>query len=169
MLKISKGPGSQKQQTAGPTVSSCSLTYYISVTPKVSAHQAPLAAQMVKNLRAVWEIQVRYLGQEDPLEKEMATHSSLENSKDWWASWPTVHVEAETWDLTDRLTSLAHGDTGNVLSSKTSSPVPIFSAFLQYQKTGMHSPAPSHHPICYGGFSYCVQALGHTTFRSCSI
>ena len=82
MLKISKGPGSQKQQTAGPTVSSCSLTYYISVTPKVSAHQAPLAAQMVKNLRAVWEIQVRYLGQEDPLEKEMATHSSLENSKD---------------------------------------------------------------------------------------
>ena len=38
MLKFSKGPGSQKQQTADPTVSSCSLTYYISVTPKVAQH-----------------------------------------------------------------------------------------------------------------------------------
>ena len=32
---------------------------------------------MVKNLRAMWETQVRSLGQEDPLKKEMATHSSV--------------------------------------------------------------------------------------------
>ena len=32
---------------------------------------------MVKNLLPVKEIQVQYLGQEDPLEKEMATHSSI--------------------------------------------------------------------------------------------
>ena len=31
---------------------------------------------MVKSLPAVWETQVRSLGQEDPLEKEMATHPS---------------------------------------------------------------------------------------------
>ena len=31
---------------------------------------------MVKRLPAVRETQVRSLGQEDPLEKEMATHSS---------------------------------------------------------------------------------------------
>ena len=37
---------------------------------------APLVAQMVMNLPAVWETQVRSLGREDPLEKEMATHSS---------------------------------------------------------------------------------------------
>ena len=30
---------------------------------------------MVKNLSAVQEIRVQSLGQEDPLEKEMATHS----------------------------------------------------------------------------------------------
>ena len=36
-----------------------------------------LVAQTVKNLPAVWETQVRFLGQEDPLEKEMATHSSI--------------------------------------------------------------------------------------------
>ena len=31
---------------------------------------------MVKNLPAVQETQVQFLGREDPLEKEMATHSS---------------------------------------------------------------------------------------------
>ena len=37
----------------------------------------PLVAQTVKNLTATQETQVRSLGQEDPLEKEMATHSSV--------------------------------------------------------------------------------------------
>ena len=34
-------------------------------------------AQMVNNLPEMQEPQVRSLGQEDPLEKEMATHSSI--------------------------------------------------------------------------------------------
>ena len=34
-------------------------------------------AQTVKNLPARWETQVQPLGQEDLLEKEMATHSSI--------------------------------------------------------------------------------------------
>ena len=38
---------------------------------------ASLVAQMVKNLPAMWEIWVRSLGWEDPLEKGMATHSSI--------------------------------------------------------------------------------------------
>ena len=38
---------------------------------------ASQVAQMVKNLSAMWETQVRSLGQEDPLEKDMATHSSI--------------------------------------------------------------------------------------------
>ena len=36
-----------------------------------------LFTQMVKSLPAVQETRVRFLGQEDPLEKEMATHSSI--------------------------------------------------------------------------------------------
>ena len=36
-----------------------------------------LVTQMVKDLHAMLEIWVRFLGQEDPLEKEMATHSSF--------------------------------------------------------------------------------------------
>ena len=44
-----------------------------------------LIAQLAKNLPAMQETWVLSLGQEDPLEKEMATHSStlaMENSMD---------------------------------------------------------------------------------------
>ena len=34
-------------------------------------------SQMVKNLLAMWEIYIQSLGWEDPLEKGMATHSSI--------------------------------------------------------------------------------------------
>ena len=44
----------------------------------VNAHYgASLVAQRVKHLPAVQETGVRFLGQEDPLEKEMATHSRI--------------------------------------------------------------------------------------------
>ena len=39
---------------------------------------------MVKCLPTMWETQVRSLGQEDPLEKEMATHSSTLASRLPW-------------------------------------------------------------------------------------
>ena len=38
--------------------------------------RASLVAQMLKRLPGMWETRVRSLGREDPLEKEMATHSS---------------------------------------------------------------------------------------------
>ena len=45
-------------------------------------------AQMVKRLPAMWETQVRSLGQENPLEKEMATHSSVLAQKIPWMEEP---------------------------------------------------------------------------------
>ena len=39
--------------------------------------QASLVAQKVKTLLAMQETQFRFLDQEDPLEKEMATHPSI--------------------------------------------------------------------------------------------
>ena len=36
-----------------------------------------MVAQLVKNLPAMQETQVQFLGQEDPLEKETATHSNI--------------------------------------------------------------------------------------------
>ena len=43
---------------------------------------------MVKHLPAVWETQVLSLGWEDPLEKEMATHSSILAWKITWTEEP---------------------------------------------------------------------------------
>jgi len=40
-------------------------------------YRATLVAQMVKNLPAMQETWAQSLGQEGPLEKEMATHSSI--------------------------------------------------------------------------------------------
>ena len=45
-------------------------------------------AQMVESLPAVWEALVRFLGQENPLEKEMATHSSILSRKIPWTEEP---------------------------------------------------------------------------------
>ena len=49
---------------------------------------ASLVAQMVKHLSAMREAWVRSLGQEDPLEKEMATHPSTLAWKIPWMEEP---------------------------------------------------------------------------------
>ena len=49
----------------------------ISKRDEVSEVSASLVAQTVKRLPAMRETQVQSLGWEDPLEKEMATHSSI--------------------------------------------------------------------------------------------
>ena len=43
----------------------------------LSSIRASLAAQRLKRLPPIWETWVRSLGWEDPLEKEMVTHSSI--------------------------------------------------------------------------------------------
>ena len=47
-----------------------------------------LVAQMVKSLPVMRETQVQSLGQEDPLEKEMATHSNILAWKIPWTEEP---------------------------------------------------------------------------------
>ena len=53
-------------------------------------------AQLVKNPPAMWETWVQSLGWEDPLEKGMATHSSI---LAWRIPWmeATVHGVAKGW------------------------------------------------------------------------
>ena len=75
-------------------------------------------AQTVKCLPTMWETWVRSLGREDPLEKEMATHSS---TLAWRIPWteepcgynPGGHKESDT---TERLNFhfLSHRDRGKV-------------------------------------------------------
>ena len=66
-------------------------TYILSVCKS----WASLIAQLVKNLPAMWETWVRSLGWEDPLEKGVATHSSILAWKIPWG-----HKEL---DITERL------------------------------------------------------------------
>ena len=59
---------------------------------------ASLVAQLVKNLPAIWEMWVRFLGQGDSLEKEMGTplqYSCLDNPMDRGARWATVYGAAK--------------------------------------------------------------------------
>ena len=56
--------------------------------------KASLVSQMIKNLPIMWETWVRSLGWEDPLNKSMATHSSIlawRTPMDRGAWWAIVH------------------------------------------------------------------------------
>ena len=63
---------------------------------------AALVAQTVKNLPAVWETQVRSLGQEVPMQKTVATHSHTLAWKIPWMEEPSRLGRRES-DTTERL------------------------------------------------------------------
>ena len=70
---------------------------------------ASLIAQLVKNLPAIQETPVRFLGWEDPMREGMETHSSIlvwRTPMDRRAWWATVHEVSES-DTTEQL-STAH-------------------------------------------------------------
>ena len=63
-------------------------------------------AQMVNRPPAMQETQVRALGREDPLEKEMATHSSILVWKITWRERSLVGYSPwghKDWDMSERL------------------------------------------------------------------
>ena len=53
-----------------------------------------MVAQRLKRLPAMWETQLQSLGREEPLEKEMATHSSI---LAWRIPWTEELVEYSLW------------------------------------------------------------------------
>ena len=58
----------------------------------------PLCLKTVKRLPTVWETRVRSLGQEDPLEKAMTTHSSILAWKTPWAEKPGAKSQTQLSD-----------------------------------------------------------------------
>ena len=81
----------------------------------------PLVAQRLKRLPAMWETWVRSLVREDPLEKEMATHSS---TLAWRIPWmeelgglqPTFCKES---DMTEQLHFHFQGTAGLLTEQRT--------------------------------------------------
>ena len=64
---------------------------------------ACLVAQKVKNLPVTQGTRVQSLGQEDPLDKEMATYSSILAWRILWTAgtwWATVHGVTKESDMT---------------------------------------------------------------------
>ena len=60
-----------------------------------------LVAQMVENLPAMQETRVQFLGQDDPLEKGMATQSSILAWEIPWTEEPgglqSMELKSQTW------------------------------------------------------------------------
>ena len=81
---------------SGEASSNCGETWMgwgaVESVPRFTSIPAPggssLIAQSVKNLPAMQETWVQFLGREDPLEKEMATHSSVLTWRIPWAEEP---------------------------------------------------------------------------------
>ena len=99
--------------------------------------EASLVAQLLKNPSTMREIWVQSLGWEDPLEKRMATHSSI---IDWRIPWTcTVHGVTES-DMTERLSLMIQWDVFHIFSD-------FYLAFLAFvtcgrKNTTPHSKAP---------------------------
>ena len=86
-----------KERRAGEKTEIFELRKYI---PSKVTLRASLLAQSVMNLPAMLETWVWDLGPEDPLEKEMATHSSIlawKNPMNRGAWWTTVHGVTRVW------------------------------------------------------------------------
>ena len=83
------------------------LDYVLSAPPggQIALHAVSLA-QRWKRLPAMRETWIWSLGQEDALEKEMATHSSILSGRIPWMEEPTVAVQStgrKESDTTERL------------------------------------------------------------------
>ena len=89
---------------ASPSTDSVGLEW----GPWICTLPSSLVVQMVKNLPAMWEIQVRSLRWEDPLENKMATHSSILAWRIPWTEEPghgaTVPQRCKVSDTTKWLT-----------------------------------------------------------------
>ena len=81
-----------------PTRDQTHISYLSCIAGVFVTRSTSLVAQTVKGLLTMWEAQVRSLGREDPLEKEMATHSSTLVWKiPWTEERARLHGVAKSW------------------------------------------------------------------------
>ena len=83
----------------------CHLRKYIYLTLRNKWASLSLVAQTVKNLPVMRETRVRSLGGEDPLAKEMATHSSI---LAWRISWTEEPGRLQSMGLQKSWTQLSN-------------------------------------------------------------
>ena len=77
MCPVQGAPTGAKQTFTCPQSRRAQALSLVTINPVLINRGASLVAQLLKNLPAMQEAQVQSLGQEDPLEKGMAIHSSI--------------------------------------------------------------------------------------------
>ena len=99
---------------------------------------ASLVAQRLKCLPAMQETWVRSLGQEDPLEKEMATHFSILAWRIPWTEepwWATVHGVAKSQTRLSNFThSLNQKMVGNLRGKTATKESPLWMSKWDWEK-----------------------------------
>ena len=88
---------------------------FINVSPQT--RKTSLVAQMVKSLPAIQETWVQFLNQQDPLEKGMATHSSILAWKIPWMEepgWLLSMGSAKSWTRLSDFTMWGFGVTNQL-------------------------------------------------------
>ena len=110
-----------------------------------SSWRASLVAQMVRRLPTRWETWVRSLGQEDPLEKEMATHSSKLAWKILWTEEP------------GRLQSTGSQRAGHDWVTKQEKKKKVFSEGKYGQKMNLEKAISEQHEWCIKGTGIWMQ------------
>ena len=112
---------------------------YFGYIPIYECDWASLVAQMVKNLPAMQETQVQSLGQEDPLEKGMATHSSILAWRIPWTEEPgglqSTGLQRVRHDWATNTTTTAWSPAHTIIPFK----------FLRNQHTVSHSTYTTLH------------------------
>ena len=80
-IASSKGSSQPGIKPASPVIPALAGRFFTTVPPLFRSYlmlpRASLLAQLVKNVPGMWETQVQFLGWKDPLEKEVATQSSI--------------------------------------------------------------------------------------------
>ena len=140
-----------------------------------SINKVSLIAQMVKNLLAVQETQVQSLDREDPLEKEMATHSCILAWKIPWTEepgglqsmgvirvrhdWATDQTHRGNWEELENVWSRVYKRVGdNIFFQPVIVKVECPIQFLILRL------CPSHFLSIKKSFPYEVVMLVHTRF-----
>ena len=86
------------------------LYIIVLVLPNIKMNPPQVVAQRLKRLPAMWETWVQSLDGEDPLEKEMATHSSILARRIPWTEEPGG-LQSKELDTTERLLFLFYKGT----------------------------------------------------------
>ena len=92
------------------------LPFGLKIGNRYTEKGASVVAQMIKNQLAMQETSVQSLGQDDPLEKEMAPHSSVLAWQEHLSAFLPRRLQSSPWDhkeldTTERLHSLNYVGT----------------------------------------------------------